>query len=155
MHRRSLTLAAALGVALGLAATPAVAQSPQVLTFKETNKGSTFKFVDNAPRGRRPSVGDVLVFSEPLVSDSGARRGTLRATCTLTGSSTRSTPAICFGVFALKEGHLAVVVSTANLDASTVEGVVVGGTRSYLGARGTFSSKNTKSGSNDTVTLLP
>jgi hypothetical protein len=153
MDRRSLTLAAALSGALGLAAAPAVAQAPRTLTFKEADKGGTFKFVDNPPRGRRPSVGDVLVFTEPLVSASGARRGTLRATCTITGASVKAVPAVCYGVFSLKEGQLAAVVSTANLDGKTTDGVIVGGTRAYAGARGTFHSTDTKSGSNDTVTL--
>jgi hypothetical protein len=153
LPHRSVVLAASL-TALGLAAAPADAQAPRTITLKETNKGSTFKFVDNAPRAGRPGIGDALVFSEPLVGGSGARRGTLRATCTITGGSTKSTPALCYGVFSLKEGNLAAVVSTANLDAVTTNGIIVGGTGAYAGVRGTFRSKTTKSGSDDTFTLL-
>jgi hypothetical protein len=153
---RAVVVATSL-TALGLAAVPALAQAPRTLTFKETEKGSTFSYVDNPPRGTRgrprPSIGDTLVFSEPLVSNSGARRGSLHATCTLTSNSTKSTPALCYGVFALKEGQIVVMVSSANLDAKTTEGAVIGGTRAYAGARGTFSSTTTKTGSDDTITL--
>jgi hypothetical protein len=154
---RSVVVASVL-TALGLAAAPAVAQAPLTITFKETNKGSTFKFVDNPPRATnpnrpQPSAGDNFVISTRLVSASGAGRGRLRATCTLTGSSTKVTPAICYGVFALKEGQLAAIVSSANLNAKTTRGVIVGGTGPYAGARGTFTSVTTKTGANDTVTL--
>jgi hypothetical protein len=145
---------AALGVAASvvLAATPAAAQAPgRTLTFKERNKGATFKFIDNPPRAKRgrPTAGDMFVFSNPVVSATGARRGTLRATCTF--ASTRA--AVCYGAFSLKEGQLTAVVSTDNLDARTTRGAIVGGTGVYAGARGTFNSTTTKTGSDDTVTL--
>ena len=155
MNRRS-PAALALVLALGAAA-PAAAQAPtKTITFKETDKGSKFAFIDNPPRSKRhrPSLGDTLVFSEPLVSSSGARRGTLRVTCTITGTSTKSTPAICYGVFGLKEGNLDALVSTSNLDSNATTGSIIGGTGAYAGARGTFRSTSTKTGSNDTVTLL-
>jgi hypothetical protein len=152
LPHRAVVLAVSL-TAAGLLAVPARGDDTKTVTFKETDKGSTFRFINNPPRTRRPGAGDTLVFSEPLVDASGARRGTLRATCTITGASAKRTPAICYGVFSLKEGQLAAVVSTANLDAKTTEGVIVGGTRAYANARGTFSSTSTKSGSNDTITL--
>jgi hypothetical protein len=156
LPHRAAVIAASLAVA-GLAATPAIAQGPVTLTFKETNKGSTFRFIDNPPRStkahRGPSVGDNLVFSNPLVSAAGARRGTLRASCTITGSSEKVTPAICYGVYSLKEGQLVAVVSTDDLNAKTTVGTIVGGNRAYAGARGTFSSTQTKTGADDTVTL--
>jgi hypothetical protein len=152
LTHRPVILATALGVAV-LAAVPARGDDKTTITFKETNKGSTFRFVDNAPHGRRPSTGDVLVFSNPLVSATGARRGTLRASCTITGSSAKATPALCYGVYAFKEGQLAAVVSTANLSGKTTEGAIIGGTRAYAGARGSFSSTTTKTGANDTITL--
>jgi hypothetical protein len=156
LPHRAVVIATTL-TALGLAAAPAVAQAPLTVTFKETNKGAKFTFVDNPPRAtkshRGPSAGDVLVFSNPLVSAAGARRGTLRATCTITAASAKATPALCYGVFALKEGELVAVVSATNLDANTTTGTIVGGTRAYAGARGTFSSTQTKTGANDTITL--
>src|SRR4051812_29275748 len=161
MDRRSLAVAAALSGAV-VAAAPATAQSPTTttLTFKETDKGSTFTFIDNPPRNkahRRPTLSpaDLLVIGNPLVSNSGAKRGALRATCTVTTASKtpESAPALCTGVFSLKEGQLDALVSTSSL-AKGVSGAIVGGTGTYAGARGTFKSTDTKTGSNDTVTLL-
>jgi len=156
MDRRSC-LAAAAVVAV-LAAAPAAAQAPRTITFKERDKGSTFKFIDNPPRAAnprraRPGLGDMFVISNPLVSDSGARRGTLRASCVITGASRRSTPALCYGVFSLKEGQLVAVVSTTNIDTKVTNGAIIGGTGAYAGARGTFRSTSTKTGADDTVTL--
>src|SRR5205814_1030752 len=101
------------------------------------------------PGHRGPSAGDALAFENRLVSASGASRGTLRATCTFTTSRA----AVCYGVYAFKEGQIAALVSTTNLDAKTTNGMVIGGTGSYTGARGTFRSVTTKTGANDTITL--
>jgi len=149
---RHLIVAVGAASALALAAVPAAAQAPgPTLRFKERNKGGTFKFIDNPPRARRgrPTAGDMFVFSNPLVSATGARRGTLRATCTF--ASTRA--ALCYGVFSLKEGQLVAIVSTNNLDARTTRGAIVGGTGVYEDARGALTSTTTKTGSDDTVTL--
>ena len=149
---RHLIVAAGVASSLALAAVPAAAQAPgPTLKFKERNKGATFKFIDNPPKAKhgRPTAGDMFVISNPLVSSTGAKRGTLRATCTFASS----TAAVCYGVFALKEGQLVAVLSTTNLDAKTQRGVIVGGTGPYETARGTFTSTSTKSGANDVVTI--
>src|SRR5436853_4162944 len=156
MHRRFF-LAATLSGGL-LAVAPATALSDnngQTLTFKELDKGATFKFIDNPPRARnprrpRPGAGDEFVIGNPLASASGAKRGVLRAVCTFTTSKA----ALCVGTFALKEGTLAALVSTNNINSTTTTGIITGGTGPYAGARGTFNSVQTKTGSNDTVTLL-
>ena len=156
LPHRVVVLAASLA-ALALAAAPAVAQAPRTITFKEKESASQFNYVDNPPRGKagrpRPSAGDIITLSLPLFTDAGARRGILRATCTLTGSSTKATPAICYGVVSLKEGQLVIVVSTNNIDAKTTVGAVIGGSRAYASARGTFTSVSTKTGADDTITL--
>ena len=142
---------------LALISAPAVAQAPASLVFREVQKGSTFGFVDNPPRSKnprrpRPSAGDDLVFTIPLAKG-GRARGTLRATCTITSIVKRRTSALCYGVLALKEGELVVVVSSSNLDDPTTTGSIVGGTRAYAGAHGTFVSATTKDGTIDTVTF--
>lgn len=161
MSARSL-VAPAAAVALVLAAAlPAGAQAPpKTVTFREVAKSTTFSYVDNPPRGTaaRPrfSAGDAFVLNIPLINDAGAKRGALRAMCTVTGRTKdpNRAPAICTGVITLKEGQLVVVVSTANLDAKVTTGSVVGGTRAYAGARGTFLSVTSKAGTRDTVTLI-
>jgi hypothetical protein len=157
MPHRAVVVTAGLA-ALGLAAAaPAVAQAPRTLTFKEKGSASQFNYVDNPPRGKagrpRPSAGDLIVLTLPLYSDAGARRGTLRATCTITGVSRHGPAAVCYGVASLKEGQLVIVVSSSNIDAKTTVGTVVGGTRAYANAHGTFTSVSTKAGANDTITL--
>jgi hypothetical protein len=165
MSSRALALAAA-GLTAAAVATPVLAQSSnggQTITFHELNKGSRFAYVDNPPRNkphRRPtfSVGDEFVIANPLADDSG-KIGELRATCTITKKALASDNGLnaghpfCTGAFVLKNGTLfAEVVDTG---AKVTNGGIVGGTGAYVGARGTFTSTTTKSGSDDVVNLLP
>jgi hypothetical protein len=46
-------------------------------------------------------------------------------------------------------------VERVDAGAKTTNGAVVGGIGAYAGARGTFTSTNTRTGSNDVVNLLP
>ncbi len=161
MHRSSILIAAAVMAAA--IAVPATAQSPPgtyTIKFKELNKGSSFRFLDNPPRARsrsQPTVsaGDEFIISTPIASDTGVRLGHLRATCTITADSKNPDRAasVCTGGFSLRYGTLFAMVAQSGNTNST-SGAIVGGTGVYAGARGTFVSHNTKSGSNDTVTLL-
>ena len=164
MSSRIIALAAA-AVTAAAVATPVLAQSSggaQTITFRELDKGSRFAYVDNAPRNkshRRPvfSIGDQFVIANPLADASG-KLGELRATCTVTKKAPASNAGFgnshpfCTGAFVLKAGTL--FVETVDSGAKTTTGAVVGGTGAYAGARGTFTSTNTKTGSNDVVTLL-
>lgn len=165
MSSRTIALAAAALTAAAVA-TPVLAQSSgggQTITFRELDKGSRFAYIDNAPRNkphRRPvfSVGDQFVLGNPLADDSG-KIGELRATCTLTKKAPASNSGVnqghpfCTGAFVLKAGTL--FVETVDSGAKTTNGAVVGGTGAYVGARGTFTSTNTKTGATDVVNLLP
>lgn len=143
-------------------AAPAVAHADRTITFKETNKGATFNFIDNPPKAANPhnpsiSPGDLFVLSNPLVSSSGAHLGVLRATCTVTkGSSNpnRGGGGVCYGVMAFKNGAIDLMVSLSQLSATTTTGGIVGGTGTYAGASGSFKSVSTRTGANDTLTLL-
>jgi hypothetical protein len=161
---RLLTLAAAAATA-GLLASPALAQTggaAKTITFREVDKGSRFQFIDHPPLNkpnRRPtySVGDEIVFSTPLADASG-RAGELRARCTMTHPAPASDRLnlghpLCVGAFVLRKGALFVDVVDAGTRAT--HGAITGGTGAYVGARGTLTSTNTRSGSNDVVTLLP
>jgi hypothetical protein len=157
---------AAAGLTAAAVATPVLAQSSgggQTLTFREVDKGSRFMYIDNPPRNkghRRPvfSVGDQFVLGNPLADASG-KIGELRATCTLTKKAPASERGVnqghpfCTGAFVLKAGTL--FVETVDSGAKSTNGAVVGGTGAYVGARGTFTSTNTKTGANDVVNLLP
>jgi hypothetical protein len=165
MSRRNLAvLVATAAVTAAAVAAPVLAQSSggQTITFHELDKGSRFDYIDNPPRNphnRRPvfSVGDQFALANPVADDSG-RIGELRALCTFT----KRAPArdnvnpghpFCTGAFVLKSGTL--FVETTDAGGKTTRGAVVGGTGAYAGARGTFASTSTKTGSNDVVNLLP
>lgn len=146
----------------GVLASPVLAQTgggAQTIAFRELNKGSRFAFVDNPPLNkphRRPtfSVGDELVLAYPL-ADAKGRASELRARCTITHNApslSKGHP-LCVGAFVLGDGAL--FVETVDTSPKVTRGVVTGGTGAYAGARGTFTSTTTKTGSNDVVTLLP
>ena len=163
--QRSLPALAVLaaGVAAAIPLTSASAQSPGVRTINliEHNKGSTEGIVDNPPKmmknRRRPvfSVGDVFAGSAPVFDATDRTRlGRVHIQCTVTkGGSERRADALCTGVYRLRDGQISIAATVhGNAPAS---GAVTGGDGAYAGARGTFRSHNTRTGANDTITLLP
>ena|SRR5689334_16426891 len=150
MSHRALVAA----VTLTVLAAPAAAHADTTLTFKEVDKGASFHIVDNPPKGTKThhlSPGDQFAIQNPLASNAGKHIGTLRATCTMTNSK----DSICYGVFSFANGTLDALVALPNTEKSTTTtGGILGGTGVYAGARGSFVSKSTKSGGNDTITLL-
>jgi hypothetical protein len=166
MSTRFAALAAAAVVAAVVAVPVLADTSPdgKTITFKELNKGSRFAYIDNAPKNpphKAPkfSVGDQFVIGTALQDSTGAD-GDLRAVCTITkaapssnGNSINTTHPICVGGFTLRDGTLFANVTDAG--AKGTHGAITGGTGAYAGARGTFDSVNTKTGANDTITLLP
>ena len=131
------------------------------LTFKEPDKGSTFAFVDNAPTSKKKhgfparfSAGDELVFTNPLEAE-GKIVGKIRVTCTATkNASSKSFAAagfICSGIAKIPGGTL---VFVAELSEGNTEGAITGGSGKYAGAHGSFVSKEGKSSSTTTVTLV-
>jgi hypothetical protein len=149
---------AATGCALALGSA-ASAQKPTTVTFKELNKGSTFAFVDSAPMSKAKgeptaSLGDRIVFTNPLVDTSGKRIGRLYSHCTavVAARSAFNAAFACEGVVVLGGGTMTVQTFLAH-GGATVNGAVTGGTGAYANARGTLNSKPTKSGANDTITL--
>jgi hypothetical protein len=165
MSYRFAALAAAAAAAAVVAA-PVLADTSSdghTITFQELDKGSRFGFIDNAPKNKphRPprfSVGDEFVVANPL-KDSQGSTGELRAICTATKAAPASDAGVnqarpfCTGAFILRDGTL--FVATSDSGPKGTKGAVTGGTGAYVGARGTFESLSTKTGANDTVTLLP
>ena len=161
---RRVAAFAVLVVVAAVVAIPVLSASgdvAQTISFKEVDKGSTFHYVDNAPmnpHNKKPvlSPGDVFVFTSPIAD---GKSGQLRAKCTTerkapasdTGFS-KSEP-ICSGAFVLSDGTM--FVSVAEGGAKVTHGAITGGTGAYANARGTLTSTQTKSGSDDVVTLVP
>ena len=146
-------LLASVSVA-AFAASATAAHADTTLTFKEVDKGSSFHIVDAPPKDTKQThltPGDQFVIQNPLADNAGKRIGTLRATCSMTTKK----DSICYGVFSFKNGTLDALVALPNTETSKqTAGGIIGGTGAYAGASGSFISKDTKSGANDTVTLL-
>jgi hypothetical protein len=153
-------LALAALCAVVLVVIPAGAQAPTTLSFKEVNKGGTFKIVDVPPKRKNrhasPSVGDGFVFTNPLKKSATTTAGTLHADCTVTKGGKRfsSLIVLCDGAFKFANGTIYVSTLT-KLTQKTTVGAVTGGDGAYAGARGTFESRTVKGGSQDTINLLP
>jgi len=168
MRQRPVILAAAAGAAAAAAAVLAAggsAQAPvaRTLTFTETDRGSTFRVVDNPPRSRRArqgfptrvSAGDTIVISQRLVQGSGPATGTIHVSCTATtGRAQRFDRAVfvCHATTTLPDGTIALEAALRFGDQG-VTAAVTGGTGAYEGARGTFTSAGNPSV--DTFRLLP
>jgi hypothetical protein len=153
----------ALSLAIGLCALvlgpSAAAQGPKTLTFKELNRGATFAFVDNAPMSKAKgepsaSMGDAIVFTNPLTDRAGKRVGRLFVHCTAVVAARQANKAAftCEGIMVVEGGTLSVQAFLPKAGA-TAHGTVTGGTGAYANARGTLVSKPTKAGADDTITL--
>ena len=126
-------------------------------------KNFRFKAVDNPPRSRDreapPSAGDAFVISALVTNRAGRRRGSLHVACTVTRGGPRGS-GVCEGIYALAEGEIHLLARLSFSDEADVRGSIVGGTRAYAGARGTFISRDRRGErggdpSDDTLTLLP
>ena len=171
MRRKAVLVISSLVAVLATGAILAVsggAQAPGGRTLELVTKNFSFKVVDNPPRSRSRNgepvfgAGDAFAISALVTNRAGARRGRFDGACTITKGGRRGS-AVCQGVYALAEGeiHLLARFSFADEgDDGDVAGSIVGGTRAYAGARGTFTTKDRpgEAGgdpSDDTLTLLP
>jgi Dirigent-like protein len=156
---RGAVLLAIVGGALVFGSS-ASAQGAKTLTFKELNEGATFAFVDNAPMSKAKgepsaSIGDAIVFTNPLTDRAGKRVGRLYVHCTAVVAAPQANNAAfaCEGIMAVDGGTLSVQAFLPKAGA-TVHGTVTGGTGAYANARGTLVSRPTKAGADDTITLV-
>ena len=144
--------------AAALLGTGASAQSPggRTISVTELEKGSTFKHVRNTkPKSPRAnSLGDVLVFTNPLADASGQVVGKLHASCATTMGARNFLKSVvtCSGAAVLRDGTLT-WQAAFKVGASTVNGAVTGGTGVYANAHGVLTSKEDRSGTHDTITL--
>ena len=150
-------LVGAAAVATTLLVATASGRSSAGTTFHLIEKDQAFNFVDNPPTSRthNSSIGDAFTFKAQLLSRSMKPSGTLAATCTVT-SGGRNPLETCFGTYMLAGGQLAGVTSIRNHRVTRI--AIVGGTGSYVGARGevvSVSRGENSPFSDDTVHLLP
>jgi len=154
-----IAVAATIALVLAAAGSSEVSGARTIKLF-EAPKGSSFGFVDNAPKTNRKdpraSIGDILAFSNPIFDQSRTHRlGLSSAQCIATRAG-RIASAIytCSGTFALNDGTIAVAALQRG-EPTTQKLAVTGGTGAYDGARGTIVARMLKSGTEDTITLLP
>jgi hypothetical protein len=157
---RILAAILALGAlaAAALLGPGASAQSPagRTISLTELEKGSTFKHVRNTKTksSRANSLGDVIVFTNPLADASGQVVGKLHASCATTVGARNflKSSMTCDGVAVLRDGTLT-WQAAFKVGASSVNGAVTGGTGAYANARGVLVSREDRSGTHDTITL--
>lgn len=165
MKRMQLLVIVALaaGLAALVAVTAGRAGSPGERTIQLVERGGSFNFVDNAPRGTRQnrliSAGDFSSGTVKLYDPAGNRVGSLHVLCfaTVGGPEVRA-KFQCSGTAALADGTLAfsgLVERQADQDVDHIS--IVGGTGAYEGARGHVVSTPRPSGNvtDDVIHLLP
>ncbi len=157
-----ISTVAALGVGAMVAASGGAqgTTAPAMTKLELVAKDGSYKYVDHPPRARgdNAGAGDQIMQSAPILDKDGARRGTFDATCTFTTGG-RKGHVVCHGTYALTDGDLHIMARVSNND-RRVSGSVVGGTRAYAGARGTFTSIDRPGDQrgnprDDTITLRP
>ena len=146
-------------VAVAVAAVGAIAigeagaqSGPQTFTYVK-RQTRHFKFVDHAPRTKftangptRLSVGDEIVQHDAYLNASGKRVGGLDLVCTVTrGGSFAKAAEQCVATATLPGGTLA--LSTGG-GFDVHEAAIVGGTGRFAGARGTVTTRPSKSQTN-------
>jgi hypothetical protein len=104
-------------------------------------------FVDNAPKGRSPSVGDVFIYTNPVFTRHGGRVGSDHRVCTVVGPLVLS----CSGTLQLPNGQLMLQGLGAAL-AGNAE-AVVGGTGAFVGASGLLIAHSTGKHTTIEITL--
>jgi hypothetical protein len=164
MHRFLVTVALAAVAAVGLYIGVGSAKAPGGRTFRlvETEKGSTFHFIDEVPLAPTshnpdelmPSPGDRFAITQPLATLRGQRAGTIYAECTfLTGGQRAALH--CVGTMGLKGGQLALDTRLKGFGRVT-KIAITGGTGAYEGARGSITSIERRNNTSlDTIHLLP
>ena len=147
---------------VGILAVSGGAEAPAEQTINLVTKNFEQKVIDAPPVERNPESigrGDRFVLEADVVDAAGTRRGNFDVVCTATRGGSKGR-LVCEGAYSLKEGALFVTTVFKNKGTGDVGGAVIGGTRAYAGARGTFTTIDRPGDqggdpSDDTITLLP
>ena len=132
-----LTIGAAILVAGLVAGSSAGSTGVSALHLYE--RPGPVTFINNAPKGKKPGRGDVLLYAYPVFDRDGTQVGPNHMVCTMLSS----TMSQCDSTIVLPKGEIA----TQGLQGPNVNQVaVVGGTATYAGARGTMSLTPIKGG---------
>jgi hypothetical protein len=156
-----VALAAVIAAIVGTTAGQAADPTTRTLNLVEATKGATFKIVRNskAPKSKSKtpevSIGDGILFTNPVTDSTGAKLGGFSATCdVIKGGVIFKSTWSCSVTYKLTGGSLYAVADFSVSGAST-DFAVIGGTGTYANARGTGVSVSQKDESSiDTITLV-
>jgi hypothetical protein len=139
----------------------ASAQTPaatRTITFTEIENKNPCCIADIAPKSRSKrepfmSAGDELVYTQQLRDGSAKTIGRLYGTCAaiVPGPLTRARYR-CDAVYSLPDGTI-VISGLGRVGDPTTVAAVTGGTGAYANATGTYSSKNSETKNDVTITL--
>ena len=132
------------------------ARTVRTITLVVPDASSSFSFVDNRPlqgdpERQPPTAGDFFVGSQRLFTRDGKRAGTLGFQCVLVTGGQQGR-AECIGSYGLRGG--AIFVQASTVGEQPIRIAITGGTRAYEGVRGSVRSRETKSGTVDTIRLI-
>jgi hypothetical protein len=140
-------VAVATAMAAGMARSSERMQAASVLHFYETQGKTTV--VDNAPKGKTLSAGDVFVFTNPVFTRHGGRVGNDDGTCTVI----RAKPFVaqCTATLQIPGGQLML----QNLDTGEPNHsvAVIGGTDAFSGASGLLATRSSGKSTTLDITL--
>jgi hypothetical protein len=158
----------AVGVfALWAQAGSAQAPTATTLSLYEPANVGTFKILDNAPRSPvsnpgsrkyRFSVGDQVIFSNPMLNQKGGTRvATLYVEGTVVkGKTFNNVSVLARAVIVFTNGDQIAAQGVFSFSGAQVRIAIVGGTGAYASARGfVISQNNADDSSQDTLTILP
>jgi hypothetical protein len=121
----------------------AQAPGPQTLVLKE-GKSLQEKFIDTKPTARngKASLGDSFLFNSPLFDPAKKRVGSLEVECVVVvaGDFEKKAVTMCDGVMHLTGGDIFLSARLPPGEDANIDGAVLGGTKAYANARGTFTS---------------
>jgi hypothetical protein len=138
-------VAVAVAVAAGMARSGAQVQAASVIHFYEKPGKATV--VDNAPKGKTRSAGDIFVFTNPVFTRHGGRVGSDTGACTVI--TAKPFVAQCTATLRIPGGQL--MLQSLNTGESSFSMAVIGGTDKFSGASGLLTSHS--SGKSNTIDI--
>src|SRR5262249_42140875 len=94
---------------------------------------------DNAPKGKKPGRGDVVLYANPVFDRHGTQVGTDHGVCVVLGSQSQ-----CDATLVLPKGEIVTHGLESARTSFDVAGI--GGTGAYAGVKGTMTARPIKDG---------
>jgi len=141
-HARATAMAASFAAAAlvsGVGASSGDASSG-VASLRFYERPGVTTVVDNAPKGKKASRGDIILYTNPVFDRQGTQVGADHGVCTVIGVGQSQ----CDATLVLPRGQI--VTHGVEGTRTSFEIAVLGGTGAYAGARGTMTARPIKDG---------